>query len=93
MIPICSTFTSCASAAGWCSSKTRPTACAASWRRSSNRPIHFRQPHRLKVLEQSAGQLAQAFKQGALYTLDDGPLFERALAAVIGKLRQLNRGK
>ena len=47
----------------------------------------------LKVLEQSAGQLAQAFKQGALYTLDDGPLFERALAAVTGKLRQLNRGK
>ncbi len=26
-------------------------------------------------------------------TPDDGPLFERALAAVMGKLRQLNRGK
>ncbi|MGY2193703.1 DUF1631 domain-containing protein [Pseudomonas pergaminensis] len=47
----------------------------------------------LKVLEKSAGQLALAFKRGALHTLDDGPLFERALAAVVGKLRQLNRGK
>ncbi|AUG05815.1 DUF1631 domain-containing protein [Pseudomonas sp. S09G 359] len=47
----------------------------------------------LKVLEQSAGQLALAFKRGALHTLDDGPLFERAMAAVVGKLRQFNRGK
>ncbi|WP_330209230.1 DUF1631 domain-containing protein [Pseudomonas sp. AM4(2022)] len=47
----------------------------------------------LKVLEKSAGQLALAFKQAALHTLDDGPLFERALAAVVGDLRQLNRGK
>ncbi|MEB2645637.1 DUF1631 domain-containing protein [Pseudomonas canadensis] len=47
----------------------------------------------LKVLEKSAGQLALAFKGGALYTLEDGPLFERALTAVVGKLRQLNRGK
>lgn len=47
----------------------------------------------LKVLEQSAGQLAAAFKAGTLHRLDDGPLFERALAAVVGKLRQLNRGK
>jgi len=47
----------------------------------------------LKVLEQSAGQLALAFKRGALHCLDDGPLFERALAAVVGRLRQLNRGK
>lgn len=47
----------------------------------------------LKVLEKSAGQLALAFKQGALHTLNDGPLFERALAAVVGDLRQLNRGK
>ncbi|WP_411390237.1 DUF1631 domain-containing protein [Pseudomonas sp. MPB23] len=47
----------------------------------------------LKVLEKSTGQLALAFKHGALHTLDDGPLFERALAAVTGKLRQLNRGK
>lgn len=47
----------------------------------------------LKVLEQNAGQLALAFKRGTLQTLDDGPLFERALAAVMGKLRQLNRGK
>ncbi|NWD84749.1 DUF1631 domain-containing protein [Pseudomonas reactans] len=47
----------------------------------------------LKVLEKSAGQLALAFKSGALHTLDDGPLFERALTAVVGKLRQLNHGK
>ena len=47
----------------------------------------------LKVLERSAGQLALAFKRGALHSLDDGPLFERALAAVVGRLRQLNRGK
>jgi len=47
----------------------------------------------LKVLEKSAGQLAMAFKRGALHSLDDEPLFERALAAVVGQLRQLNRGK
>ena len=47
----------------------------------------------LKVLEKSACQLALAFKQGVLHALDDGPLFERALAAVVGNLRQLNRGK
>ncbi|NWN51027.1 DUF1631 domain-containing protein [Pseudomonas sp. MAFF 301514] len=47
----------------------------------------------LKVLEKSAGQLAMAFKRGALHTLEDGPLFERALTAVVDKLRQLNRGK
>ena len=47
----------------------------------------------LKALEKSAGQLALAFKRGALHVLDDGLLFERALAAVTGKLRQLNRGK
>ena len=47
----------------------------------------------LKVLEKSASQLALAFKQGVLHALDDGPLFERALAAVVGNLRQLNRGK
>nr|WP_314560802.1 DUF1631 domain-containing protein [uncultured Pseudomonas sp.] len=47
----------------------------------------------LKVLEKSAGQLALAFKRGTLHSLDDGPLFERALAAVLNKLRQLNRGK
>ncbi len=47
----------------------------------------------LKVLEKSAGQLASAFKRGVLHALDDGPLFERALAAVVSKLRQLNHGK
>lgn len=46
----------------------------------------------LKVLERSAGQLAQAFKRGVLHSLDDGPLFERALTAVVGELRQLNHG-
>ena len=47
----------------------------------------------LKVAERSTGQLALAFKRGALHALDDGPLFERALVAVLGRLRQLNRGK
>lgn len=46
----------------------------------------------LKVLEKSAGQLAMAFKRDALHTLDDGLLFDRALACVVGNLRQLNRG-
>lgn len=47
----------------------------------------------LKVLEKTAGQLAMAFKQGALRHLDEGLLFDRALAAVVGNLRQLNHGK
>ena len=47
----------------------------------------------LKVLEKDAGQLALAFKRGALRALDDGLLFDRALASVMGHLRQLNRGK
>ena len=47
----------------------------------------------LKVLEKTTDQLAHAFKRGVLRTLDDGPLFERALAAVMGDLRQLKRGK
>ena len=47
----------------------------------------------LKALEKSAEQLAVAFKCGALRVLDDGLLFDRALAAVMTNLRQLNRGK
>ncbi|OPA94204.1 thymidine phosphorylase [Pseudomonas fluorescens] len=47
----------------------------------------------LKVQDNSAGQLAMAFKRGALHPLDDGLLFDRALAAVVSNLRQLNRGK
>ncbi|MGR3888326.1 DUF1631 domain-containing protein [Pseudomonas sp. 1152_12] len=47
----------------------------------------------LKVLEKTADQLAMAFKHGALRTLDDRLLFDRALACVVGNLRQLNRGK
>ncbi|MCF5239847.1 DUF1631 family protein, partial [Pseudomonas sp. PA-5-4G] len=47
----------------------------------------------LKALEKSAGQLAMALKQGALRSLDEGLLFDRALTSVIGTLRQLNRGK
>lgn len=47
----------------------------------------------LKVLEKSVGQLALAFKRGTLRLLDDGLLFDRALAAVTNTLRQLNRGK
>ncbi|NVZ49810.1 DUF1631 domain-containing protein [Pseudomonas sp. B6002] len=47
----------------------------------------------LKVQEKSAGQLALAFKGGTLRRLDEGLLFERALASVTDNLRQLNRGK
>jgi len=47
----------------------------------------------LKVLEKSVGQLALAFKRGTLRLLDDGLLFDRALAAVTNTLRQLTRGK
>lgn len=47
----------------------------------------------LKVLEKSAVQLALAFKQGAIRSLDEGLLFDRALTSVMGNLRQLNRGK
>lgn len=47
----------------------------------------------LKALERSALQLALAFKRGEVRTLDDALLFDRALASVVGNLRQLNRGK
>lgn len=47
----------------------------------------------LKVLEQRVGQLALGFKRGTLRRLDDGLLFDRALASVLGHLRQLNRAK
>lgn len=47
----------------------------------------------LKVLEKSCTELALEFKRGAVRTLDDALLFDRALASVIGNLRQLNRGK
>ena len=47
----------------------------------------------LKVLEQSAGQLAVAFKRGTLRALDEGLLFDRALSCVVSNLHQLNRGK
>jgi hypothetical protein len=47
----------------------------------------------LKVLEKSSTELALEFKRGGVRTLDDTLLFDRALASVIGNLRQLNRGK
>lgn len=47
----------------------------------------------LKVLEKSCTELALEFKRGAVRTLDDALLFDRALASVIGNLRQLNHGK
>ncbi|MCF4977550.1 DUF1631 family protein [Pseudomonas gessardii] len=47
----------------------------------------------LKVLEKTCTELALEFKRGAVRTLDDALLFDRALASVIGSLRQLNRAK
>lgn len=47
----------------------------------------------LKVLEKSPVELAMEFKRGAVRTLDDALLFDRALASVIGNLRQLHRAK
>ncbi|WP_010175011.1 DUF1631 domain-containing protein [Pseudomonas sp. PAMC 25886] len=47
----------------------------------------------LKVLEKSPVELALEFKRGAVRTLDDALLFDRALASVIGNLRQLHRAK
>ncbi|MCU1748515.1 DUF1631 domain-containing protein [Pseudomonas sp. 6D_7.1_Bac1] len=47
----------------------------------------------LKVLERSRTGLALEFRRGAVRTLDDTLLFDRALESVIGNLRRLNRGK
>lgn len=47
----------------------------------------------LKVLEKTCTELALEFKRGGVRTLDDALLFDRALASVIGNLRQLNRAK
>ncbi|KAA0949534.1 MULTISPECIES: DUF1631 domain-containing protein [unclassified Pseudomonas] len=47
----------------------------------------------LKVFEKTCTQLALEFKRGGVRTLDDALLFDRALASVIGNLRQLNRAK
>lgn len=47
----------------------------------------------LKVLEKSPVELALEFKRGAVRTLDDALLFDRALASVIGNLRQLHHAK
>ncbi|WP_339528973.1 DUF1631 domain-containing protein [Pseudomonas mucidolens] len=47
----------------------------------------------LKVLEKTCLQLALEFKRGGVRTLDDALLFDRALASVIGNLRQLNSVK
>jgi hypothetical protein len=46
----------------------------------------------MKVLERSRDQLAVDFQRGAIRTLDDSLLFDRALESVIGRLRRLNRG-
>ncbi|MFF7706026.1 DUF1631 family protein [Pseudomonas sp. NPDC007930] len=43
----------------------------------------------MKVLERSRAALAQALKDGSLRLLDDNLLFDRALDAVVGKLRSL----
>ncbi|MHC8322344.1 DUF1631 domain-containing protein [Pseudomonas sp. GB2N2] len=47
----------------------------------------------MKVLERSRSSLALDFHCGAVRTLDDTLLFDRALESVIGHLRRLNRGK
>lgn len=47
----------------------------------------------MKVQERSRTELALAFRRGAVRTLDDTLLFDRALESVIGNLRRLERGK
>lgn len=47
----------------------------------------------MKVLESSRTGLALDFRRGAVRTLDDTLLFDRALESVVGNLRRLNRGK
>jgi len=47
----------------------------------------------MKVLERTRMGLALEFHRGAVRTLDDTLLFDRALESVIGSLRRLNRGK
>ncbi|PQP05643.1 MULTISPECIES: DUF1631 domain-containing protein [Pseudomonas] len=47
----------------------------------------------MKVLEHSRTSLALEFRRGAVRTLDDTLLFDRALESVLGNLRRLNRGK
>ncbi|WP_212625816.1 DUF1631 domain-containing protein [Pseudomonas sp. PP3] len=47
----------------------------------------------MKVLERSRTGLALEFRRGAVRTLDDTLLFDRALESVIGNLRRLERGK
>jgi hypothetical protein len=47
----------------------------------------------MKVLERSRTSLAMEFHHGAVRTLDDTLLFDRALESVTGNLRRLERGK
>ncbi|PWE42609.1 DUF1631 domain-containing protein [Pseudomonas prosekii] len=47
----------------------------------------------MKVLERSRNGLALEFRRGAVRTLDDTLLFDRALESVIGNLRRLNHAK
>lgn len=47
----------------------------------------------MKVLERTRMGLALEFQRGAVRTLDDTLLFDRALESVIGNLRRLNHGK
>lgn len=47
----------------------------------------------MKVLERDRIGLALDFRRGAVRTLDDTLLFDRALESVIGNLQRLNRGK
>ena len=45
----------------------------------------------MKVLEQSAGQLAELIKTDHMKLIDESQVFDRALQSVIGNLRQLQR--
>lgn len=42
----------------------------------------------MKVAEETRASLAESLKSGRLRVLDDGMLFDRALEAVIGSLRE-----
>ena len=45
----------------------------------------------MKVLERTRMGLAEAFKDGTIHVLDDNLLFDRALDAVVGRLRELKK--
>ncbi len=96
MIPTCSRCANCASAFGWSSWNPRKTALRGKLNAimaPANRYVFVNRAG-LKVLEQQrrpTGPGVQAWCACASWTM--ALLFERALASVVGHLRQLNRGK